>query len=208
MARQLEAAGVPVNLLALLDARMGSESIPDADEGTVLYTAAQELAARSHKLMPVNYDDLKRIDPKNRRAYLVENLKDLTMVPAEAAFDLADRIIRWFRVREKMWREYHPGPLSGTVVMFRSTTKAETEHDNVETPDDGLGPLRGWDRIAQSPVELEWVPGTHNTLLEEPNVRVLAAKLRCWLEKAAHNIKTAGPHSVAAAMSATNDFVL
>jgi thioesterase domain-containing protein len=48
--------------------------------------------------------------------------------------------------------------------------------------DPGVGADLGWSAFTSEPVAIEEVPGDHITLLAEPNVAVLAARLRTALD--------------------------
>ncbi|NEP35277.1 MAG: hypothetical protein F6K38_28820, partial [Moorea sp. SIO3B2] len=42
-------------------------------------------------------------------------------------------------------------------------------------------PLNGWDGMAASGIEVHHIPGDHISMMLEPNVRVLAEKLKACL---------------------------
>ena len=70
---------------------------------------------------------------------------------------------------------YHPKPYPGQVTLFRA---AERLGGNDRDP------FLGWDRVALAGVVLEEIPGNHATMVQEPNVRTLAQRLRARLESA------------------------
>jgi thioesterase domain-containing protein/aryl carrier-like protein len=191
MARQLERAGVPVGLVVLLDSRIGTGVVEEGDDGTFLYRAAEELAVRAGQPMPVTYDDLLRVDPVHRREYLAEKLRPLTKMSVEAGLAMADRLMQWVRLRERMWKQYRPGPYSGHVLLFRSSDPG----DGMQATADSSAPARGWDIAAQAAVDVEWVPGDHLTIVAEPHVRVLAARLAYWIDRATSEARATMPLS-------------
>ena len=67
---------------------------------------------------------------------------------------------------------YKAQPYPGRVTLFRAADSWE---------ESGRGPYLGWDHVAVGGVEVHEVPGDHVTLLEEPHVRVLAARLKTCL---------------------------
>ncbi len=67
---------------------------------------------------------------------------------------------------------YRPYP--GKLTLFRVTERPDFVHTDVTA---------GWREYA-SEVEVRDVPGTHGTLLNEPNVQVLACELKACLEEA------------------------
>lgn len=71
--------------------------------------------------------------------------------------------------------EYHPKPCPGKVTLFRAMGQGVfTRHDTE----------LGWTPLAEGGVETHHIPGSHLTILYEPHVRELAARLNACLERA------------------------
>jgi amino acid adenylation domain-containing protein len=70
-------------------------------------------------------------------------------------------------------RQYQPKVYDGTIVMFRASEKALRGLDD-----------SGWQRYAARGVEIHEVDGDHGNILNEPQVRLLAAQICSRLEKA------------------------
>jgi thioesterase domain-containing protein len=64
-------------------------------------------------------------------------------------------------------RCYAPAPYAGRVVLFR------TPHRLLQAPE----PDMGWGKLSTEPVDVQMIPGAHDTILADPHVRVLAEKL-------------------------------
>ncbi|NMG19780.1 non-ribosomal peptide synthetase [Brasilonema bromeliae SPC951] len=79
------------------------------------------------------------------------------------------------------WNEYTYQPYSGQITLLR------VDENSDDSQDDAVGvksePLLGWDKLVTGGIDVHYIPGSHYTLFEEPNVRVLAEKLRECLEK-------------------------
>ena len=71
--------------------------------------------------------------------------------------------------------QYRPSVFSGAVTLFRASEKA------LRGLDDSNG---GWEKHAGGGVEIHEIDGDHGNILNEPNVRQLAAALRARLELA------------------------
>lgn len=71
---------------------------------------------------------------------------------------------------------YQPRPYDGKLTLFR----ASTVHPMLEH----VGAELGWTGLARAGIESHAVPGDHETLVEDPNAVVLAAKLARCLEAA------------------------
>ena len=123
--------------------------------------------------------------------YLAEKLRPLTKMSVEAGLAMADRLMQWVRLRERMWKQYRPGPYSGHVLLFRSSDPG----DGMQATADSSAPARGWDIAAQAAVDVEWVPGDHLTIVAEPHVRVLAARLAYSIDRATSEARATMPLS-------------
>jgi thioesterase domain-containing protein len=66
-------------------------------------------------------------------------------------------------------KRHVPGLYSGKVTLFRAKEVGQMyEH---------VGPRLGWDVTVLPRLDIVEVPGTHDTLVRKPNVKVLAAGL-------------------------------
>jgi aspartate racemase len=76
-------------------------------------------------------------------------------------------------------RLYRPGSWEGRVTLFRA-----------QTPMVGMryDPVAAWEALAMGGVDSISVPGDHISILEEPNVEVLAERLREAMDSATHEL--------------------
>jgi amino acid adenylation domain-containing protein len=74
--------------------------------------------------------------------------------------------------------KYRTRPFDGRVTLFNAS-----EQDPALIPD----PEYGWVGLAKE-IEIHPVPGNHDTMLAEPHVRVLAAKLKDCMQKASKTL--------------------
>jgi thioesterase domain-containing protein len=75
--------------------------------------------------------------------------------------------------------KYRPQPYGGRVILFRASEKALRGLDD---------PQQGWSRCAAGGVEVYEIDGDHGNILNEPQVKQLAAQIRARLEKANEEI--------------------
>jgi amino acid adenylation domain-containing protein len=71
--------------------------------------------------------------------------------------------------------KYRPSPVSVPLILFRASEKALRGLDGSEN---------GWHQYAAGGLEIHEIDGDHGNILNEPNVRQLAAALRVRLEQA------------------------
>jgi thioesterase domain-containing protein len=75
---------------------------------------------------------------------------------------------------------YKPPPWSGRATLFRAREIGSISLWTAVKDDEE----HGWSRYLLGGVDVQLCPGNHNTMCEEPNVRVLAAQLREALRRA------------------------
>jgi thioesterase domain-containing protein len=85
---------------------------------------------------------------------------------------------------------YVPQTYSGHLTLFRASDLPGEDWyyhpPGMPTPDDWYtrAPQYGWDKVAGGGLEIHDIPGSHGSMLKEPQVRSLAEKLRACLEQA------------------------
>ncbi|HWB61497.1 MAG TPA: hypothetical protein VG733_18590, partial [Chthoniobacteraceae bacterium] len=86
--------------------------------------------------------------------------------------------LRTMRVHEahiQALANYQPSLYEGKLTLVR----AENPNDGFEFDSE-----LGWGGLAVDGIEIHDVPGEHETIFHEPNVRVLAATMKACIEKA------------------------
>jgi len=159
MARQLEAQGEAVALLALIDSRA-----PDAE------TRAADAVGRGlghDELIDLWARDLGGCEPsEDREDFVLRRLKEMRLLPASAGRPDLERGLTVYRAHRKAVHDYEPEIWTGKITLFRAAEGVTTELDDW-----------GWSRLASQPVDVRVVPGGHYTILAEPQVRELAQEL-------------------------------
>ena len=165
MARQLANEGQTVELLALFDTRARRSAI-----------SVRRMAARATtcaRWLLWGRGGLDRAGQKLRTARRV------------LANMVWRRLILWYRAggwlpralrnvaqaNKNARRDYVPRPYCGRVALFRAMPEVDQQSEDQSA---------GWREIVTGQLEIYQVPGTHLTMVFEPNVEPLAAKLtRC-----------------------------
>ena len=98
------------------------------------------------------------------------------------------RLFQVYKANHRAVEQYVPRPYAGRVTLLRA---AETP---VVTPD----PTLGWGELAAG-VDLLVVPGTHTSMLYEPEVRELAGRLHACVESATEDGRRVAPRKGAGA---------
>lgn len=189
MAHQLTATRDEVGLLALLEssppnvsqkhswsataAKYSLENFVENIKDFVGNSPGNQLSALRNKGRRLTQKIRRTIDPDDRKV----ELKDV--------IDLANYPEGYVKFAETHWAaltQYHPKPYPGELHLFRARKQGLTNFSH----------SLGWEALAEDRVHVTVIPGTHESMLQEPNVQIVAAKLRQLLNDA-HGLDTPAP---------------
>jgi len=199
VARQLEAQGERVALLALLDvadveaplrpARLANRRLAslrvalDHSRGSgfprrLIGGAATTLGKLLNLIRYEGRTRLQALKTRRNVAVLREHL-DQQVTPPSALRELSVREI--YMVARSQYRA--DGVVHGNVALFRATRGLG---DSADEPvvDIHPDPLLGWTPRVAGPIEAIDVPGGHVSMLQEPNVGTLALRLQDQIDRA------------------------
>ncbi len=169
MAQQLHAAGETVALLGLLDT-IQWQYLEQYKESADLRRRLAMYKIRLHQVFPWRFG-------------LRQATNRVASVLARKLSPLVHKLLHWSAPRVPDLRTinrlagslYRPTVYPGRLTIFRSVSR---------TPFDGDDELLGWGGMAAEGIEVQDVIGSHTDMLREPNVRMLAEKLRSCLDRA------------------------
>jgi thioesterase domain-containing protein len=182
MAQQLHAMGQKVDLLALLDstpANVNESELPIA-KTLHLFTSFPK---RLERLFDQNFDQigdaLKRKAKKIARNMLAsaetKTAKNSSRSPAlEDVIDMSHYPKGYKHYAETHWKaltEYWPKIYPGRVTLFQTTHSSAS-----------IRPELIWKNLSGGGLEVKRISGTHEKMLEEPSVQIVAAELKKSLE--------------------------
>lgn len=176
MACQLRALGEEVRLLALFDSKIPSpdERMIAADETALLWSFARDLGLRRERLRGLP-EDLFASEPDVQQRRLFELARDAGMLPAGATLAQVLGLLRVFKTNVRAMCGYVPREYAGPVTLFKAGDEAARDLSD---------PALGWGEAAARGLQIHTTPGAHYTILREPHVRALAARLRDCLRQA------------------------
>jgi thioesterase domain-containing protein/acyl carrier protein len=181
MARQLQAAGEPVALVALLD----TIAPASADAGTAPRSLRPADWLNLLAGLPPWMDDLLRLGPEKIAARVRRKLRvALQRGQAPRVSDFIDDTrslahlpahhLAFIQQHYEAILAYHPAPYPGRVTLFRARSQGLAQ---LAVPD------KGWSGLALGGVAVREFEGSHHTLLREPYVSGLARQLQSELSK-------------------------
>jgi thioesterase domain-containing protein/acyl carrier protein len=204
MSQQLVAQGEKVALLALFDSYnpeyLRARCIADDKYRTENFSITRSILERLGWYWQLQ-NQLKRglrvlshfseLSPQEKSSYLLEQtnkFKQKTQHQLELiAYKLDPRPGRSlpYLMREaaitntynKVVFSYTPKVYPGKVTLFRASESVFISSEGGDSDE------LGWDKVAAGGLEIHKVPGDHASLVAEPNVRVLAAKLKACIDR-------------------------
>jgi thioesterase domain-containing protein len=117
-------------------------------------------------------DQVWRLNPDEQLSYVLAQAKAAKLVASDVDLDQLRRHLLVFITNGEARRSYTPQTYPGPVTLLKAAERA-----------DSFDPILGWDSLAADGVKVYIVPGDHYTLLKEPNVQVLAERLRTCLDE-------------------------
>jgi amino acid adenylation domain-containing protein/FkbH-like protein len=183
MARQLQAAGEKVGLLALLDsapANAGYETVQWWRPG-FLYHFSRNLYYWLR--------DFQTVEPRDRRRFMARKLRTLgrklarrlrgnsndTDIDLEEVIDpshFPESELKLWKIHLCALEEHVQGPYAGPVTLFRTRG-----HPLLCS----FAPDLRWGALARDGVTVKLIPGSHENIFMEPNVKRLAESLTAAL---------------------------
>ncbi|NEO16390.1 MULTISPECIES: non-ribosomal peptide synthetase [unclassified Moorena] len=189
MAQQLHQQGDTLALLGLIQSsgpehhRLLVDSTPGRNLGLDIYYPrefAQEMGAPRGKEVPVSVAQLQQLMPEERLGYVLERAKMFDLLPEEVKVEDVESLFEVFKTTAFASYNYEPQPYPGNIALFNSS----------EQPIDIAGdPTLGWRNLVGGEIEVHEIPGDHFSVIREPQVLVLAERLKLCRDRALAAIK-------------------
>jgi amino acid adenylation domain-containing protein len=173
MARQLEAQGRQVELVALLDAWPAAPDASAAERSEPLEAFARSIGVPTERLSTPGRA-FRELPVNEQLSVLLEHARATDLVPSDADPEELRRRLQLFAAHLGAMREYTPGPYTGEVTLFRAVEEANG---------DVVEPGGAWTNLAGGGVTVHSVPGTHHTVLRDAGVRIIARELTARLAR-------------------------
>ncbi|MEO6952254.1 MAG: amino acid adenylation domain-containing protein [Polyangia bacterium] len=194
MAQQLEAQGVDVALLAVLDARSSSastrkkavEALRNYDPAVLAFWFTVIMNRIAGIETPLGLADFDGLDEAGRLARIAQSLAGASDAPEVEQIRIAFTL---FQNNLRALNDYEIGSYRGVMTLFRAIVPVE------RLPDRPTPPPWGWDALCEH-IDLHDIESTHFLLLHPDHLARLAAPLREALERAQHAADSNNAHGV------------
>ncbi|WP_020673664.1 type I polyketide synthase [Amycolatopsis nigrescens] len=181
-AQRLTAAGERVELLAMVDSILPLPHPPGLSEVEVLERRfarfAEFLETSYGKGVNLPYEEMARLDDVAQAEFLAERIRAAGVVDERVGEAILTHQQRSF-LDVRMLERYQPDGYDGPVVYYSPADQVPGGMRDERF--DRTDPARGWDSICRD-LEVVTVPGHHLSVLDPPNVEVIAAHLQRALD--------------------------
>ncbi len=167
IAQQLYAKGHQVSFLGLLDTYEPSAAPQDTQDDASL------LVSMFIGLIVLSEDHLRQLDLDGQLQYIVDQGKKSNFLPPDYGLQQARYLFQVYKCNQQAEQHYCPQPYIGDISLFVASEAT------LATPND---PTMGWSKLVTGGIEVYTVPGTHQTMVQKPNVHELAKQLMIHLE--------------------------
>jgi putative pyridoxal-dependent aspartate 1-decarboxylase len=181
MSQQLQKQGHEVAFLAIFDMMAPHLFKPkgvDWDEASFLFDAARVIERGLGKPLDVSYEVLQTLDSESQLNYLLERFKQASFLQPDADNAHIRGFINVYKANCRM-NYSPPQDIKPTrITLFQTSELIEGTEWN-ETKRE---PTWGWSQYADGLLDVLMVPGDHFSMMNQPNVQVLAEKLKVCFE--------------------------
>lgn len=139
-----------------------------------------------HADIHLDADMLKAMTDDEQSRWFAQSLVQAGLLPKDTPADYLSRFVELYRSNAIAGMCYRPGRLPSDVPL--AVFCAEEQDADLTGPMAGNDTAAGWSRHTDGTPLVNPVPGTHITMLHEPNVGVLAKQITALLAEAHGNV--------------------
>ncbi|WP_442941022.1 amino acid adenylation domain-containing protein [Nostoc sp.] len=188
MAQQLLRKGHKVALVAILDttAPFYQEKPEgfDWDNAKWLAQLADAIEIVHAKKLDISDDILQCLVWEDQLKYVLERLKNADILPPDDEITQFKNMVQLLKANSLV--NYVPQQVYPIrITLLRASETPAVEESNNEVVSEILQDLTwGWSKFSTEPVDIHFVSGNHVTMMNQPNVQVLAERLKACIEEA------------------------
>nr|MDZ8007541.1 amino acid adenylation domain-containing protein [Nostoc sp. DedSLP05]MDZ8097380.1 amino acid adenylation domain-containing protein [Nostoc sp. DedSLP01] len=184
MAQQLIHQGQEIALIVIIDTSAPSTQAhsPEEDDAAWLIAIAKGMKTLYSKDLDMDTDVFASLDPDEQVKYVVNYLKMLDILPVDADTTYLKHFLQTLRSDAKALFEYLPQQVHPIPITLLRASELQIKEPNagevVNQPELLQDSALGWNKYSSEPVDVQFVPGDHFTMMTQPHVQILADRLR------------------------------
>ena len=175
MAQQLLRQGQEVAFVAIFDTTApithGKRPEVDVDDATWLIDIAKSMQVAFAKDLDMDAEALRSLASEEQLKYVLEYLHMLDVVPANADTTYLKHLLQAYKANNTT--EYLPQQVNPVPITLFRASEAIPEQQTA-LPSQFLEDVTwGWNAFSSEPVDIQFVPGNHVSMMTQPHVQVL-----------------------------------
>lgn len=182
MAQQLNKLGHKVDLLALFDSGEPDLEINqndvDVDDAYWLHEIGLILENLYTTSLEISHEVLKSLDAEGQLDYFKERLQIANLLPPNININQLRGLLKVYKT--EMQIVYQPQEIYPNQIICFVSSEVNKSPENSEILDN---PVLKWQQFSSKSLNIHFIPGNHWTMLDEPNVQILAAELINYIER-------------------------
>jgi thioesterase domain-containing protein/acyl carrier protein len=119
-------------------------------------------------------DQLEALKPDEQLAWVVNEAKKYKILPPDMSEADSTHVFEVFRTNVHARQNYIGSTYQGRIRLFIAEQRFLKSTEN---------PTTGWAKLVSEGLDYEAVPGDHYTMIRKPNARILAERLRIFLDQ-------------------------
>jgi amino acid adenylation domain-containing protein len=119
-------------------------------------------------------DQLEALKPDEQLAWVVNEAKKYKILPPDMSEADSTHVFEVFRTNVHARQNYIGSTYHGRIRLFIAEQRFLKSTEN---------PTTGWAKLVSEGLDYEAVPGDHYTMIRKPNARILAERLRIFLDQ-------------------------
>ncbi|MUG94289.1 amino acid adenylation domain-containing protein [Scytonema sp. UIC 10036] len=192
IAQQLLSQGEEVALVAIFDTLppIALAKPEEMNDTNLLISMVKILQMLFVKDLEMETEPLLSLTPDAQVNYVLDYLKILDILPPDACTTTyLKRLMQTFRADNQAFYEYVPQQVKPIpITLFRASEYYQQEPPEIKNAGLSQDLAWGWNAFSSKPVDVQFIPGNHTTMMTQPHVQVLAERLKACIEQAQANI--------------------
>lgn len=136
----------------------------------------------NNKLPEVSYDNLRQFSEEEQWNYIIKHADDRLKDSLHPK--ISQQLFTVWKNHHAELKNHTSQLYPGQITFFQAREKLPKSLDSLLNMNvDEKFVIEAWNQIASEPIERILLPGNHFTVIEEPNVQILAEFLKVVLKK-------------------------
>ncbi|MDF5712710.1 MAG: thioesterase domain-containing protein [Rhizonema sp. NSF051] len=191
-AQQLRSQGEEVALVAIFDtlAPIALAKPEEMDDVNLLISIAKISQMTFTKDLEMDPEPLRSLAPDEQLQYVLDYFKILDILSPDAyTITYLKRLMQAFKADNKAFYEYVPQQINPIpITLFRASEYYQQEPPEIQNSGLSQDLAWGWSAFSSVPVNIQFVPGNHTTMMNQPHVQILVERLKACIQQAQANI--------------------